>query len=152
MVEIWDHTGEKWNNRVITGKGEVRVSYRQRKGKPYTLTEQLWRWECIKCGKTGESIYAVIQRFTHRCPAKRSTASRPDSPYVCTKQCKGCGHYRAMPMFGSCCNYLIDVGSMRPKVDLRTEECPVRDTKFKPKRCEPMPLYTSMEILKRIIK
>ena len=135
-----DHTGEVWGNREITGRGEWK-----RYGKGHGFWT--WRWKCLDCGATGTANqYLEIKRHSHTCPGKKTSQGRPplsltdmveryvpptrvtDKSKLCAKQCRSCGHYS--PDVHGCC-YILDTGHVRPKVDLRTENCPVRDTKFK---------------------
>lgn len=148
-----DHTGEVWENREVIGPG--RIEYHARRannGKMSCAREQLWRWRCTKCGAEGECRYYLTQ-YPHKCKTPQQTkAAKKDEPYVCTEQCKDCGHYRTLngATFGRCCHYSVDAGSRRPKVDLRTEPCPVRDETYKAPRAKPEMVVSSFRILERI--
>ena len=125
-----DHTGEKYGNKLITGPGSWREAPRWNGyGTPQRVRARLYRWQCTECGATGEARMGVIKRYPHIC---QKAPVIKDEPCVCTRQCRGCGHYRnigngACP----CCHFFIDTGRLRPKVDLRKEPCPVRSPGFR---------------------
>ena len=148
MKPTLDHTGEVWLNRRITGPGSMRV-------RPSGKKMWSWRWECIDCGATGEaSDFSMIKHHAHLCgerwrevvgrrtetrltaneyaktiPYKPPERAPQDPGKLCGKQCVDCGHSCMESMLF--CQYILDTGRVRPKVDLRKERCPVRDPNFK---------------------
>ena len=134
-----DHTGEVWRNRRITGPGTIRTAAC---GKSHWT----WRWICLDCGAQGEiSDWRILRQSSHLCDRAGSWSPScgrgetipyippppkpPDPAKICSEQCRKCGHsYKGGPIF---CEYILDTGKIRPKVDLSSERCPVRDVNFK---------------------
>ena len=130
-----DHTGATWMNRRITGPGEYR---KKGTGKGYWT----WRWVCLDCGAVGPpAMRQNLIQSAHACKDKprpwraghygngTQQARRKDpGGWICTEQCRECGH--SFKSGTICCEYILDTGRVRPKVDLRTTPCPVRDPDF----------------------
>ena len=153
-----DHTGEVWENREITGPGRMKVELRTKRDadgpRHYEYRIQLWRWRCRVCGATGETTYGFIARTGHKCKLTQPADGQRDEPYVCTEQCRGCGHYRTISgnEHSRCCHYSIDTGHRRPKADLRTEPCPVREPGYKAPRPAPEMILPGTQLLQRIME
>lgn len=135
-----DHTGEVFNNRIVTGRGRWHKP-------PHGHGYWSWRWRCLECGAKGEAAtLGQIKGHEHLCPGK--PRGRPSSPIIemiekyvppkktvardrlCSAQCRKCRYFFAD---GRLCDYYLQTGKRRPKVDLRKEPCPVRDTSQRPK-------------------
>lgn len=152
-----DRTGEVYGTLEITGPGRVTV---RRTTSDITgrlvvqSTEKLWRYRCQICGFEGETRIDKIKARTHRCEI--APHWRHDlGPNVCSQQCRGCGHYRELSggYRNKGCYYILDTHHRRPKVDLRTEDCPVRDPDFTPPRATIDQLMPSkFDIIQRIYK
>lgn len=118
-----DHTGEIYHNRKIIGPYELRT---YRTGKKCWI----WSWVCLDCGKTGHlKDIRKLKDNKHYCAINKPKKVKPkpvkkviDKSKICGKQCISCKFYR-----GCVCNYLLDTGHVRPKVDLEKEVCPVRE-------------------------
>lgn len=149
-----DHTGETYANRRITGPGSWK-QYRKRSFTKETVhyRERLYQWVCLNCGATGESRMAILKRGPHCCPQVKPAPdiSEREQALLCSDQCEGCGHYRAISIGGHCCNYLFDVGHIRPKVDLRDHPCPVRDPDFVPPKVKAVTVIPNQDFLRRIL-
>lgn len=127
-----DHTGEAYHNRLITGRGDLKVTVHIRKGRQVERREQKWKWRCRVCGGTGESLLSALVQYGHRCPPVKP--KQEATPYLCAAQCRKCGHYRAIGTgMDRACLYILDARRRRPQVDLATEPCPVRDEKYRAK-------------------
>ena len=149
-----DHTGEVWGNKEILGPGGWKDYKRKTWKGTTTIRLRMWRWKCRTCGTEGESRHTDIKRFPHRCTPEELAAGAKDKPWVCTAQCRGCGHHRTITFGVRCCLYILDTHHRRPQVDLRRETCPVRDPDFRPKKEAPLapPGPEAIERLARIAK